>query len=97
MRWTIRGIPTDTADAVRDVAFETGSTLGDVVMLCVRYGLPEARRHLEAKYAEESELDALLREIRQTTSEIREAFSSEAHERPESTCNADHPNPRGHD
>ena len=49
MRWTIRGIEPYTADAVRDVAYETGSTLGQVLKLCVDIGLTEARRRLEAE------------------------------------------------
>ena len=31
-------------DAVRDLAYETSSTLGEIVMLCIQYGLPEVRR-----------------------------------------------------
>jgi hypothetical protein len=75
MRWTIRGIPTDTADAVRDVAFETGSTLGDVVMLCVQYGLSEAQRRLEADNSKETEVSSSISEIHQMIDEIRRAFS----------------------
>jgi hypothetical protein len=74
MRWTIRGIPTDTAAAVRDVAAEFACTLGVVLALCVEHGLPEARRCLKANYEEEVELDALLSELRQDFSAIQEAL-----------------------
>lgn len=52
MRWTIRGIEPGKADAVRDLAYETGSTLGEVLMLCIQHGLPKARRHLNAASAD---------------------------------------------
>ena len=35
MRWIIRGIPTETADAVRNLGFETGSSLGEILTLCI--------------------------------------------------------------
>ena len=75
MRWTIRGIQTGMADAVRDLAFDSGSTLGDVLMLCIHYGLPEARRHLEAECAKEGDLNSSLSEINRIAGEIRKAFS----------------------
>lgn len=76
MRWTIRGIPTDTADAVRDAAFETGSSLGEVLVLCVQHGLPEARRQLEAEYAKQDELGILLNDVKQAFEEVQKAVSS---------------------
>ena len=75
MRWTVRGIQTGMADAVRDLAFESGCTLGEVLMLCIQYGLPEARRHLEAESAKEMEFNSLLRETRRIADGIRKAFS----------------------
>lgn len=74
MRWTIRGIQTGMADAVRDLAFESGRTLGEVVMLCIRYGLPKARRHLEAGCTLETEFDSSLREIEEIAKGIRKIF-----------------------
>jgi hypothetical protein len=74
MRWTIRGIPTDTADAVRDVAAEFACTLGVVLALCVKHGLPEARRCLQADYEGEVGLDALLSELRQDFTAVQEAL-----------------------
>jgi hypothetical protein len=76
MRWTVRGIPTDKTAAVRDVAAEFACTLGVVLALCVEYGLPEARRCLQADCEEEVELAALLSELRQDFSAVREALSS---------------------
>lgn len=64
MRWTLRGINPKMADAVRDVSAETGSTLGEVVELCVMYGLAEARRHLADDAARESELNSLVRALK---------------------------------
>jgi hypothetical protein len=49
MRWTIRGIQTGMADAVRELAYESDCTLGEVVMLCIQHGLSEARRHLDVR------------------------------------------------
>jgi len=63
------------ADAVRDLASETGSKLGAVLMLCIQYGLPEARRHLEAEYAEDTEFNSSLSEINRIVGEIRKTFS----------------------
>jgi hypothetical protein len=62
------------ADAVRDLAFESSCTLGEAVMLCIRYGLPEARRHLEMESATEGELNSSLSEINRIADEIRKAF-----------------------
>lgn len=82
MRWTIRGISTDAADAVRDVASETGSTLGYVVVLCVRYGLSEAQRHLEAENYREAEVSSSISEINKMIDEIRRAFALPIPEQP---------------
>lgn len=73
MRWTIRGVSNDTADAVREVASETGSTLGEVIRLCVHHGLPETSRQLAAECATESA--AILAEINRITGVIRDAFA----------------------
>jgi hypothetical protein len=85
MRWTIRGISNDAADAVRNLAFETGSTLGDIVMLCIQHGLSEARRHLEAEAAEKREFNSPLWEINRIVDDIRKAFSLTIPERTERT------------
>ena len=75
MRWTIRGIHTETADAVRDVADETGRTIGDVVMQCVQHGLPEARRCLEAENNAGGEIGLLFHEVRLAFAGIQTALS----------------------
>lgn len=77
MRWTIRGIPSETADAVRDLAYETGSSLGEVLTLCVRHGLLKTRNHLEAEANQENEIDALLREIKDVAEAIQVAHASQ--------------------
>lgn len=64
MRWTLRGIDPKVADAVRDVAAETGCNLGEVVQLCIRYGLAEARRYLGHESTRENELISLVRELK---------------------------------
>lgn len=46
MRLTLRGIPQETADSIRQLANEAGCTLGQVVTLCVDLGLHEARLQL---------------------------------------------------
>lgn len=46
MRWTIRGIDQEMAEAVRVVARETECTLGQVVTRCVDIALHEARLQL---------------------------------------------------
>ena len=54
MRWTIRGIPGGTADAVRAVAGELNATLGEVVSLCIELGLPTVRRYLRTGLLEQT-------------------------------------------
>ena len=75
MRWTVREIPVGTADAVRDLAYATGTTLGNVVRLCVEIGLPEARRRLAAEHASDGELDTMQQTVKQASIAIREAIS----------------------
>lgn len=69
-RWTVRGISIETADAVRNVAWETGGSLGEIVTLCIKFGLPEARRHLEEMMAGESDLDDVLQRLTQIANQF---------------------------
>ena len=64
MRWTLRGIDPKVADAVRDVSAETGSTQGEVIQLCIKYGLAEACRYLGYESTRENELISLVRELK---------------------------------
>ena len=70
MRWTIRGIQSGVADAVRELAFESGCSLGEVVMLCIQHGLPEARRDLNAASANEQAHAALYQHAQPTTPDM---------------------------
>lgn len=72
MRWTVRGIDTYTANAVRDVADATGSTLGRVLALCVEIGLAEAKRQLEAEVEEGSNSNDLDQEARVALADLRQ-------------------------
>jgi len=48
MRWTVRGIREETADAVRNLAYDANTTLGETLELCIDLGLAKAREHLMA-------------------------------------------------
>lgn len=66
MRWTIRGIPDEMAAKVRNVAYETRSTLGEVVALCVDIAIDEARRRLNSN----ANGDPLLKDLRELRSRL---------------------------
>jgi hypothetical protein len=74
MRWTVRGIQTGMADAVRDLAFESGCTVGQVLMSCIQHGLPGARRHLAAEQAESTEFNSSHLDIKRIAEGIRRSF-----------------------
>ena len=85
MRWTVRGIDTYTANAVRDVADATGSTQGRVLALCVDIGLAEATRRLEAEVEDEAnsgnpdqELRLALADLKRLIPELQSAISAVA-------------------
>ena len=80
MRWTIRGISQETANAVREVADATGTTLGEVVTLCVGISLAEAQCRLEAERAKEDELYVHFRDAKSLAAEIV-AILSQPHDR----------------
>ena len=62
MRWTIRGVPNASADAVRSLASEFEVTLAEVLAICIEAGLPEAhRRLLSCTYSTEHITDNLQR------------------------------------
>ncbi len=62
MRWTIRGVPNASADAVRSLASEFEVTLAEVLAICIEAGLPEAhRRLLSCTYSTEHAIDELHR------------------------------------
>jgi hypothetical protein len=75
MRWTVRGIQTGMADAVRDLAFESRCTVGTALALCIQHGLPGARRHLAAEQAESTEFNSSLLEIEEIAEGIRMSFT----------------------
>ena len=74
MRWTIRGIQTETADAVRDLAIEYGRTLREVVTLCIQHGLLETRRDFEIESAKGTKFNPSFRILLGFVEGIRKAF-----------------------
>jgi len=74
IKWTVRGIPIETADAVREVACETATTLGQIVVLCVKFGLPEARRYLDEASIGTGECRDILERLKQIARESSASF-----------------------